>query len=79
MLSAPADAASPVHPGCSTDHPWLADWGGAGSFLQLQALALHNNQLNGALPATWGGNLNNVTTLDISNNFITGTVPACAP
>ena len=55
-----------------------AAWGGPGSFLQLSWLDLHRNQLAAALPSTWGSNLNNVTYLDLSQNFLTGTVPAGA-
>ena len=53
-----------------------ADWGGSGSFLVLSTLLLHNNALQGTLPETWGTNLNNVTSLDLTQNLLTGTLPA---
>ena len=53
-----------------------AGWGGTGSFLVLNSLRLGDNGLQGTLPETWGSNLNNVTTLDLSQNLLSGTLPA---
>ena len=53
-----------------------AGWGGTGSFLVLNTLMLGDNGLQGTLPETWGSNLNNVTTLDLSQNLLSGTLPA---
>ena len=63
----------------AASRPACADWGGSGSFTQLQTIDLHNNSLTGSLPSTWGQNLNNVTYLDLSANLLAGTVPAGAP
>ena len=37
---------------------------------------LSGNGLEGTLPETWGSNLNNVTILDLSQNVLSGTLPA---
>ena len=42
----------------------------------LNTLMLSGNGLEGTLPETWGSNLNNVTTLDLSQNVLSGTLPA---
>ena len=55
---------------------YCSGWDRSGGWSSLQVILLHDNQLTGILPANWGLNMQNTTSMNISRNSFEGDLPS---